>query len=390
MPIHANIDQRTARRSFAEPSHRQRPLTVIDRTLPAFRLKVAKNDTRTFFVRVKRRPRAIDLTLGTADELTAAEARAMALAEIEAASAERAAGPLFRDFADEFMRRQCRRWKPATRQSNRSALNNQILPVFGDMRLAHIDRADVARWFDSLSATPGNANRALPVLSVMMTQAELWELRPQGSNPCRNLRRYKMKPRERFLSLDELKRLGFVLDHAEDAQAAAAIRLRPFPHARPRRRPARPRRSPCRTALTAGAGMPGDGDGGQALPGEPYRKSRHVTRSDRFRRPGRHAPLPSDREPARAGRAPGAIVRTARARERLFARHAPGTARGADRWRARGTAAEECGKRVPARPRRRRAADHAVRSPLRRGASHGRAPLRRLRRARRRASPDTR
>ena len=54
----------------------------------------------------------------------------------------------------------------------------------------------------------------------------------QGSNPCRNLRRYKMKPRERSLSLDELKRLGFVLDHAEDAQAAAAIPLLLFTGAR--------------------------------------------------------------------------------------------------------------------------------------------------------------
>ena len=106
------------------------------------------------------------------------------------------------------------------------------MPFFAAMRVAHIARADVARWFDSMSATPGNANRALPVLSVMMRQAELWDLRPQGSNPCRGMRRYKMKPRERFLSLDELKRLGFVLDHAEDAQAAAAIRLLLFTGAR--------------------------------------------------------------------------------------------------------------------------------------------------------------
>ena len=39
-------------------------------------------------------------------------------------------------------------------------------------------------------------------------------------------------PRERFLSLDELKRLDFVLDHAEDKQAASAIRLLLFTGAR--------------------------------------------------------------------------------------------------------------------------------------------------------------
>ncbi|MCY3732575.1 MAG: site-specific integrase [Rhodospirillaceae bacterium] len=83
-----------------------------------------------------------------------------------------------------------------------------------------------------MSGTPGNANRALPVLSVMLRQAELWDLRPQGSNPCRNMRRYRMTPRERLLSLDELKRLGFALDHANDNQAAAAIRLLLFTGAR--------------------------------------------------------------------------------------------------------------------------------------------------------------
>ncbi len=66
----------------------------------------------------------------------------------------------------------------------------------------------------------------------MMRQAELWDLRPQGSNPCRNMRRYRTKPRERFLSVDELKRLGFVLDHAGDRQAAAAIQLLLFTGAR--------------------------------------------------------------------------------------------------------------------------------------------------------------
>ena len=106
------------------------------------------------------------------------------------------------------------------------------MPFFGTMRIAEIDRADVRRWFDSMSGTPGNANRTLPVLSVMMRQAELWDLRPQGSNPCRNMRRHKTTPRERFLSPDELKRLGFVLDHAEDRQAAAAIRLPLFTGAR--------------------------------------------------------------------------------------------------------------------------------------------------------------
>ena len=225
MRIYANINERAVRRKFTEPKHRKRPLTIIDHTLPGFSIRIVADETRTLFVRVKRRLNVDTLRLGTTAELTADKARAMAIAEIAAAEAESRTGPLFRYFADEFMRRQGPRWKPATRRSNRSALKSHILPSFGGMRAADIARADVQRWFDSMSGAPASANRALPVLSVMMTRAELWDLRPKGSNPCRNMRRYRTTPRERFLSLDELKRLGFVLDHTEDRQAAAAIRL---------------------------------------------------------------------------------------------------------------------------------------------------------------------
>ena len=164
--------------------------------------------------------------------MTASEAREKAVAAIAAVKVERETGPLFADFVQEFMRRQGRRWKPSTRASNSHLIDRYLVPFFGTMRVAEIDRVDVRRWFDSLSGTPGNANRTLPVLSVMMRQAELWDFRPQGSNPCRNMQRYKTTPRERFLSVDELKRLGFVLDRADDKLAAAAIRLLLFTGAR--------------------------------------------------------------------------------------------------------------------------------------------------------------
>ena len=232
MRIHATINERTLRRSFREQKFGRNGLTVIDRDLPAFGLKVARDGTKTFFVRVPRRPGAENVVLGTAEEMTAAEAREKALAAIAATKAERQAGPLFADFVQEFIRRRGRRWKPSTREGNRHLIDRHLILFFGNMRVPEVDRADVRRWFDSMSGTPGNANRTLPVLSVMMRQAELRDLRPQGSNPCRNMRRYKTTPRERFLSTGELKRLGFVLDHAEDRQAAAAIRLLLFTGAR--------------------------------------------------------------------------------------------------------------------------------------------------------------
>ena len=67
---------------------------------------------------------------------------------------------------------------------------------------------------------------------MIMRRAELWNPRLQGSIPHRGTRRYRKTPRERFLSMGKLKRLSFVLDHAEDTQTAATIRLPLFTGAR--------------------------------------------------------------------------------------------------------------------------------------------------------------
>ena len=51
----------------------------------------------------------------------------------------------------------------------------------------------------------------MPVLSVVMRTDELWRYRPHNSNPCRNSRRYRMKPVDRFLTAEEMARLNAVL-----------------------------------------------------------------------------------------------------------------------------------------------------------------------------------
>jgi integrase len=77
---------------------------------------------------------------------------------------------------------------------------------------------------------PGAANRVLALLSKMFNLAERWGLRPDGSNPCRHVERYRENQRERFLSPEELGRLGDVLrdverDAIEPPSVVAAIRL---------------------------------------------------------------------------------------------------------------------------------------------------------------------
>lgn len=75
------------------------------------------------------------------------------------------------------------------------------------------------------------ANRAVDILVKMFNLAEAWGLRPRGKNPCRFVRRYKVeKHHERFLTHEELYRLGQVLEVAPaerlaSPHSAAAIRL---------------------------------------------------------------------------------------------------------------------------------------------------------------------
>ena len=55
----------------------------------------------------------------------------------------------------------------------------------------------------ALHAKPASVNRSLPVLSVILRQAEVYGYRPEDSNPCKDIKRYHRRVRERFLSPDE-------------------------------------------------------------------------------------------------------------------------------------------------------------------------------------------
>lgn len=137
------------------------------------------------------------------------------------------AGPEFRTVAAEVFRRYGRFWKPGTAAVNRSYLRNQIMPWFERRSVAGISHEDVQLWFSSLRSTPATANRALPVLSVIMRQAEIYGYRPENSNPCSGIRRYRRRGRERFLSPPEFRRLGRALSGLQAAAplSVAAVRM---------------------------------------------------------------------------------------------------------------------------------------------------------------------
>ena len=120
--------------------------------------------------------------------------------------------------------------KPSSAVLYRRVLDNHILPALGTVPVGEVDRAQVTALHHKLRSKPVAANRTIDILSKMFTLAEAWELRPAGSNPCRSVRRYREEKRERFLSPDEVRRLGRVLTQTEaqggaSVYAVAAVRL---------------------------------------------------------------------------------------------------------------------------------------------------------------------
>jgi integrase len=109
---------------------------------------------------------------------------------------------------------------PTTQREVRRMVEKHIKPKLGALTAKDLTRQDVMKLHLAMRNTPREANHVLSVLSKMLTLAEHWAVRPDGSNPCRTIRRYPEVKRERFLDDDELTRLGAALDQAEhDGQA---------------------------------------------------------------------------------------------------------------------------------------------------------------------------
>ena len=205
---------------------------IRDAKLRGFGVRVLPSGGKRFFIHTQHRGQRVWKIVGDASATNVDEARARA-ASLLAAIRRGADVPVstdatrFETVAETVFRRYARVWKPQTLYVNRHYLHRQILPRFAGTQVSDITRADVQRWFASLRATPVAADRSMPILSVIMTEAERMGYRPEDSNPCRGIRRYRRNGRERYLSDAEIGRLGATLSAHEGERPlqAAAVRL---------------------------------------------------------------------------------------------------------------------------------------------------------------------
>ncbi len=210
--------------------------TLWDSALNHFGLRVYPSGVRSFIVQIRVQGRMRKFALGRFPATGITEARKQAAALLARiwsgepiAPVRKSRAALFRDFAVRYRERRKGRWKPSSLETFDIYLRNRLMPHFGRLRLDTIDHVRVSAWFDAVSAEkPGAANRAFEILRAMLNTARQWgELDESLPDACANIVKNKKKPVARYLSREELNRLGAVLDRHEENHPwpVAAIRL---------------------------------------------------------------------------------------------------------------------------------------------------------------------
>lgn len=121
-----------------------------------------------------------------------------------------------RDIAEQFLDQHvAAARKPTTGELYGLVLHKHVLPSLGLRRAADIATADIGRLHHAMRETPYMANRMLAVLASLYSWAGKRGLVPKGANPTADIERYREARRDRFLTTDEMERLGAAIHEAE-------------------------------------------------------------------------------------------------------------------------------------------------------------------------------
>lgn len=202
------------------------PTLHWDATLKGFGLKQFAGGAMTFIVNYRNRDGVQRrVSLGRFGAVTVEEARTRAqglLGEVAAggdpakAVKDHRQAPTVSDLLDDYLSKHVEvANKPRTRALVRDLVKNHLRPALGSLKVASVTRQDVQKLRRDMGETPRAANLALAALSKAFGLAEEWGWRPEGSNPCKRVPRYEENERERFLSNEEIARLGAAVEEAE-------------------------------------------------------------------------------------------------------------------------------------------------------------------------------
>ena len=214
-----------------------------DSELAGFGVRVHPTGRKVYVVQTRADGKAAKrVTVGRHGVITAEEARrraALIVSRIKAGqdpipepmAVKLAEGPTVGELAERYLEEHVAvRCKPKTEAMYRLVVAKHILPRLGRRPALAIGHKEVTELHHALSAKPVMANHVVDLLSRIYNLAEDRGHIPEMSNPCRLVAKNRERKRERFLTEEEFRRLGRVLDEAEtrkgvSVHAVAAIRL---------------------------------------------------------------------------------------------------------------------------------------------------------------------
>jgi integrase len=233
--------QRLTKRIIDAAAPRAADYELRDRDVPGFLCKITPNGRKVFMVQyrtaagTRRKP-----ALGRFGQLTVEQARKLAQDWLSAArkgldpSTERMAlrkAPTVKDLCQRFMDEHSRvHNRPKTIAANEYRIEHYIVPALGTKKIVEVTRRDIVDLMQKHRNIPTAANHNLSCLKKMFNLAEVWELRPDGSNPCRHVKMFPRRGKTRLITDAELARVFIYLDEAEREglefpQVLLAVRL---------------------------------------------------------------------------------------------------------------------------------------------------------------------
>ncbi len=204
---------------------------VWDSELAGFGLRIEASGTKTFIVRYRagsggRTAQQRFMTIGRYGVLTPEEARKLAkdvLADVSKGfdpaeeKANSRAMTSFQLFAERYLKEEAKlKLKPHTFLNYKGQLYNHIFSAFGNKKLDDVTLNDITKLHRKIGADmPATANRVVDTISSVYRYAQKCGLIERNHNPTKGIESFKENAIERYLTIEELQRLGDALTHAE-------------------------------------------------------------------------------------------------------------------------------------------------------------------------------
>ncbi|MEW9837467.1 tyrosine-type recombinase/integrase, partial [Mesorhizobium marinum] len=197
-----------------------------DEELIGFGMRVEASGRKTFICRYRSGGIRRQYTVGRFGTITVDQARGEARRVLgsvslgqdpSAAKQAQRSVLLFRDLVAAFLEGHGPKLKPGSRKDYESALVGHAVPALGNLAVNAIAPADLNRLHLKLADRPYRANRVLSYVGSVFSWAQRNGLVDKGFNPAADVQRFKEPSRERYLTSEEIKRLGEILRQAETA-----------------------------------------------------------------------------------------------------------------------------------------------------------------------------